>query len=136
MVTRKRGLGRGLDALLGAGHAPGTAASEADPSAAAQPAAPVDEERLLQGAPGRSRCSAASTSPGKDIEPESLQELADSIKRAGGDAADRGAARSRIANTRSSPGSGAGAPPSWRVSTRSPRWCKRRAPTRPLSPWP
>mgnify|MGYP003630032405 CR=1 FL=1 len=73
MSGRKRGLGRGLDALLGASAgAQGDAAADADTSPeAAIRSLPVE---LLQ----RGRYQ-----PRRDIEPESLQELADSIKAQG-----------------------------------------------------
>ncbi|MDZ7783336.1 MAG: ParB/RepB/Spo0J family partition protein [Halioglobus sp.] len=77
MTARKRGLGRGLDALLGAS----ATAHEAGPGATdTQRGGPGTESvrelpvELLQ----RGRYQ-----PRRDIEPESLQELADSIKAQG-----------------------------------------------------
>jgi ParB family chromosome partitioning protein len=70
--ANKRGLGRGLDALLGIG--PETATAKAEAAAAAEHALrsmPVD---LIQ----RGRYQ-----PRSDFEPESLQELADSIRAQG-----------------------------------------------------
>jgi len=80
MSAKKRGLGRGLDALLGASTAPrpgeadaaGVAASEGQPQVVKEDGAlkqlPVD---LVQ---------RGKYQPRRDIDPESLQELADSIK--------------------------------------------------------
>ncbi len=80
MSAKKRGLGRGLDALLGASTAPrpgeadaaGVAASEGRPQVVKEDGAlkelPVD---LVQ---------RGKYQPRRDIDPESLQELADSIK--------------------------------------------------------
>jgi ParB family chromosome partitioning protein len=80
MSAKKRGLGRGLDALLGASTAPraseadaaGVAASEGQPQVIKEDGAlkelPVD---LVQ---------RGKYQPRRDIDPESLQELADSIK--------------------------------------------------------
>ncbi|MDB4261495.1 ParB/RepB/Spo0J family partition protein [bacterium] len=80
MSVKKRGLGRGLDALLGASTAPrpgeadvaGVAASEGQPQVVKEDGAlkelPVD---LVQ---------RGKYQPRRDIDPESLQELADSIK--------------------------------------------------------
>ena len=80
MSAKKRGLGRGLDALLGASTAPraseadaaGVAASEGQPQVMKEDGAlkelPVD---LVQ---------RGKYQPRRDIDPESLQELADSIK--------------------------------------------------------
>ena len=76
MSAKKKHLGRGLDALLGSSR-PAPAAEQSPPAAGSEPAAaprdgdlrelPVD---LVQ---------RGKYQPRKDIEPESLQELADSI---------------------------------------------------------
>ncbi len=77
MTTKKRGLGRGLDALLGPSAAPVAASPPAEPSSGSGESdgslkvLPVD---LIQ---------RGKYQPRKDIEPESLQELADSIKAQG-----------------------------------------------------
>ncbi|MBP6724649.1 MAG: ParB/RepB/Spo0J family partition protein, partial [Halioglobus sp.] len=78
MSVKKRGLGRGLDALLGA--------------AASRPAAPASpgvtdamlagEDRILRQLPV-DLIQRGKYQPRKDIDPESLQELADSIKAQG-----------------------------------------------------
>lgn len=67
MSARKRGLGRGLDALLGVGREPSTAGAEVSPSEGLH-SLPVD---LLQ----RGRYQ-----PRMEFRPEALQDLADSIK--------------------------------------------------------
>jgi ParB family chromosome partitioning protein len=67
MAAKKRGLGRGLDALLGGSMA----AASADPKGADLREVPVD---LLQ--PGKYQ-------PRTDMHPESLEELANSIKAQG-----------------------------------------------------
>ncbi|MFT4614684.1 MAG: ParB family chromosome partitioning protein [Bacteroidia bacterium] len=78
MSAKKRGLGRGLDALLGASaasHTPSASAPEAQATAAVQDGAlrelPVD---LIQ---------RGKYQPRRDIDQEALQELADSIKAQG-----------------------------------------------------
>jgi len=76
MTTRKRGLGKGLDALLGsAASSAAASASEAEAGKSAEDSSlrilPVD---LIQ---------RGKYQPRRDIEPESLQELADSIKAQG-----------------------------------------------------
>jgi ParB family chromosome partitioning protein len=76
MTTRKRGLGKGLDALLGsAASAAAASASETEAGESAEDSSlrilPVD---LIQ---------RGKYQPRRDIEPESLQELADSIKAQG-----------------------------------------------------
>lgn len=74
MSGKKRGLGRGLDALLGAG---------------ARPTPPVSTDGQEQGVDGALRelpvdlIQRGKYQPRRDIEPESLQELADSIKAQG-----------------------------------------------------
>jgi len=68
MTTKKRGLGRGLDALLGGAHSDAKSAEAPSPEGAAQiTELPLD---LIQ----RGRYQ-----PRRDFDPESLQELADSI---------------------------------------------------------
>ncbi len=68
MTTKKRGLGRGLDALLGVAHSATQSAEAPSPEGAAQiTELPLD---LIQ----RGRYQ-----PRRDFDPESLQELADSI---------------------------------------------------------
>src|SRR5512139_1701996 len=86
MATKRPSLGRGLEALLGSvtpaspAQAAAAAAPAAAPSEPARPAAPRDEELtklpvdLLQ----RGRYQ-----PRLDMRPESLQELADSIRAQG-----------------------------------------------------
>ena len=74
MTARKRGLGRGLDALLGASNAPASpvgAETEAEDPA-------VADDRLLREIPV-DLIQRGTYQPRRDIEPESLQELADSI---------------------------------------------------------
>ncbi|MCB1855700.1 MAG: ParB/RepB/Spo0J family partition protein [Pseudomonadales bacterium] len=78
MSGKKRGLGRGLDALLGAGARPASAA-----------AAPAGDPGRHQDAAGDLRelpvdlIQRGKYQPRRDMEPESLQELADSIKAQG-----------------------------------------------------
>lgn len=74
MSVKKRGLGRGLDALLGA-------SSSAQPSGQ-QPAGQASEDKTLKEVPV-DLIQRGKYQPRKDIEPESLQELADSIKAQG-----------------------------------------------------
>ncbi|MGB1141627.1 MAG: ParB/RepB/Spo0J family partition protein, partial [Halioglobus sp.] len=79
MSAKKRGLGRGLDALLGAstaGQSPAAEAGSADAQAA------NGDEQLLKELPV-DLVQRGKYQPRKDIEPESLQELADSIKAQG-----------------------------------------------------
>lgn len=75
MSARKRGLGRGLDALLGAGNnshgGAGTAAPGAD-----------TEQQLLKDLPV-DLVQRGKYQPRRDIDPESLAELADSIRAQG-----------------------------------------------------
>ncbi len=77
MTSKKRGLGRGLDALLGP-----SAAQVRDPEADTNPqtTAPTDQE--LRELPV-DLVQRGKYQPRRDIEPESLQELADSIKAQG-----------------------------------------------------
>ena len=75
MSGKKRGLGRGLDALLGAAGRPD--AAQAGSGAEASRGAPDD--RILKELPV-DLVQRGKYQPRRDIEPESLQELADSIK--------------------------------------------------------
>jgi ParB family chromosome partitioning protein len=82
MSVRKRGLGRGLDALLGATNASESAAPEAGQSEHGQSSpghGPASEDRVLKELPV-DLIQRGKYQPRKDIDPESLQELADSIK--------------------------------------------------------
>ena len=75
MSVKKRGLGRGLDALLGAaGNRPPEAAGAAGTTAFAG-----SEDSLLRKLPV-DLIQRGKYQPRRDIDPESLQELADSIK--------------------------------------------------------
>lgn len=85
MATKKTGLGRGLDALLGPSAAPAPAAPPAAPDtatdapeapAAAAPAPGLRELELDQLTPGQYQ-------PRRDMHRETLQELADSIRQEG-----------------------------------------------------
>ncbi len=78
-MSKKRHLGRGLDALLGAGAASRGMSQEGD-RPAAESAGP--EERLLKELPV-DLVQRGKYQPRRDIDPESLQELADSIKAQG-----------------------------------------------------
>ena len=82
MSAKKRGLGRGLDALLGATTA--TQQSGAEQPAADAGAAPdaSSDDQALRKLPV-DLIQRGKYQPRKDIEPESLQELADSIKAQG-----------------------------------------------------
>jgi ParB family chromosome partitioning protein len=78
MSVKKRGLGRGLDALLGAaGNRPAEAGSAAGTTALAG-----GEDSLLKELPV-DLIQRGKYQPRRDIDPESLQELADSIKAQG-----------------------------------------------------
>ena len=77
MSSRKRGLGRGLDALLGASNA--TKPAEADLGHGAAAPGTVATDRELKELPV-DLIQRGKYQPRKDIDPESLQELADSIK--------------------------------------------------------
>ncbi|SJN11358.1 Chromosome (plasmid) partitioning protein ParB [Halomonas citrativorans] len=88
-MTRKRALGRGLDALIGAGarrrdslELTGSSTSEAHDEASsvmvASDAAPERLERLPLGQLTRGKYQ-----PRRDIQPEALEELADSIRAQG-----------------------------------------------------
>ena len=76
MSAKKRGLGRGLDALLGAGKAaqPSTADTQVPESGIAAPAAGEQLRELPVDLIQRGKYQ-----PRRDMEPESLRELADSI---------------------------------------------------------
>jgi ParB family chromosome partitioning protein len=78
MSTRKRGLGRGLDALLGAS----SAAQPAPETGGMPPSEVAGDEHLLKELPV-DLVQRGKYQPRKDIEPESLQELADSIRAQG-----------------------------------------------------
>jgi ParB family chromosome partitioning protein len=75
MSVKKRGLGRGLDALLGA-------AASRPASPGMTDAMPAGEDRILRQLPV-DLIQRGKYQPRKDIDPESLQELADSIKAQG-----------------------------------------------------
>ncbi len=78
MSAKKRHLGRGLDALLGAAAAQQPGGPEASPA----DAPPGDADSLLKELPV-DLVQRGKYQPRKDMEPESLQELADSIKAQG-----------------------------------------------------
>jgi ParB family chromosome partitioning protein len=80
MSAKKRGLGRGLDALLGAGMVSRSAGVDERPGDRGQ--VPGSEDRTLKELPV-DLIQRGKYQPRKDIEPESLQELADSIKAQG-----------------------------------------------------
>ena len=80
MSGRKRGLGRGLDALLGASGAVQPAVA-GDNEAAGQQAV-ADRDRTLKELPV-DLIQRGKYQPRRDIDPESLQELADSIRAQG-----------------------------------------------------
>jgi len=71
MAAKKRGLGRGLDALLGASSAEAATPDDGKPAGAELRDVPVDLIRR------------GKYQPRRDIDPEALQELADSIKAQG-----------------------------------------------------
>lgn len=76
MAVKKRGLGRGLDALLGGGNATPSAGGEGfDASAGAAHSGPDQSRRELP----VDLIQRGKYQPRRDIEPESLRELADSI---------------------------------------------------------
>jgi len=90
MSSRKRGLGRGLDALLGATNASQSAAPDMGQAAPGQPGPdPYSPDPLAAADDHTMRelpvdlVQRGKYQPRKDIEPESLQELADSIKAQG-----------------------------------------------------
>ena len=78
MSVKKRGLGRGLDALLGASHAADN--NEGEETTGAAPSAA--DEKILKELPV-DLIQRGKYQPRNDIDPESLQELADSIKAQG-----------------------------------------------------
>ena len=85
-MTRKRALGRGLDALIGAGarHRDTVGGEELAGDVVLEPAqAPAGEEqeRLMRLPLGQ--LSRGKYQPRRDIQPESLEELADSIRAQG-----------------------------------------------------
>ncbi len=80
MTTRKRGLGRGLDALLGASSSSGAGPLQEVPTSGVTAA--TAEDHGLRQLPV-DLVQRGKYQPRKDIEPESLQELADSIKAQG-----------------------------------------------------
>jgi ParB family chromosome partitioning protein len=83
MSARKRGLGRGLDALLGASNAARPAETQTEmPEGAAQAPVASSEDHTLKNLPV-DLVQRGKYQPRKDIDPESLQELADSIKAQG-----------------------------------------------------
>jgi ParB family chromosome partitioning protein len=77
MSARKRGLGRGLDALLGASNAKQTAGGVAE-QAQGPGQSTGNEDHTLKELPV-DLIQRGKYQPRKDIDPESLQELADSI---------------------------------------------------------
>tara|TARA_R110002110_G_scaffold205066_7_gene417034 strand:- start:163407 stop:164312 length:906 start_codon:yes stop_codon:yes gene_type:complete len=81
MSGKKRGLGRGLDALLGAGNTGRPAGLEAA-SDAAKAVTGGESDKTLKNLPV-DLVQRGKYQPRRDIEPESLQELADSIRAQG-----------------------------------------------------
>lgn len=77
MSAKKRGLGRGLDALLGAAASRPTASDGGETAAASNP-----EDSILKDLPV-DLIQRGKYQPRRDIDPDSLQELADSIKAQG-----------------------------------------------------
>lgn len=88
-MTRKPALGRGLDALIGAGarrrdsleFAAGSSPTPAESEGAAEVAPPQSQERLERLPLGQ--LSRGKYQPRRDIQPEALEELADSIRAQG-----------------------------------------------------
>lgn len=85
MSAKKRGLGRGLDALLGASNVSQNVDSDAPDTTATSP-----EQKIAGGDPDRTLkelpvdlVQRGKYQPRRDMEPESLQELADSIRAQG-----------------------------------------------------
>lgn len=78
MSARKRGLGRGLEALLGAG----AEASQAAPTGDTGEALPEEDRASLKDLPVEF-LQRGKYQPRRDMDPESLQELADSIRAQG-----------------------------------------------------
>lgn len=81
MSVKKRGLGRGLDALLGASHASQDADTMAGEETASTVSARGDDKSLTE--LPVDLIQRGKYQPRNDIDPESLQELADSIKAQG-----------------------------------------------------
>ncbi|WP_136247224.1 ParB/RepB/Spo0J family partition protein [Halomonas borealis] len=89
MTRKQRALGRGLDALIGAGarHREsldlpgGEETSQVDEANDAEPSAPAGDERLERLPLGQ--LSRGKYQPRRDIQPEALEELADSIRAQG-----------------------------------------------------
>ncbi|GAB3283696.1 ParB/RepB/Spo0J family partition protein [Parahaliea aestuarii] len=79
MTARKRGLGRGLDALLGASATAQQAVASAETATSADNS---DTDNTLRNLPV-DLIQRGKYQPRRDIDPESLQELADSIKAQG-----------------------------------------------------
>ncbi len=83
MVSKKRGLGRGLDALLGANNGTTSAPGEAPSFGDLAPVSDEDHpERNLRELPV-DLIQRGKYQPRRDMDPESLQELADSIRAQG-----------------------------------------------------
>jgi chromosome segregation DNA-binding protein len=121
MAVKKRGLGRGLDALL----------SGPSVSALEEQAVTIDQKEL-QHLPVE-LIQRGKYQPRRDMDPEALEELAHSIRNHGV-MQPIVVARSTVAATRSLPVSAAGALPSRPVSTPSRRWCAK-CRMKPPSPW-
>ena len=77
MSAKKRGLGRGLDALLGASVSKQIATAEGEQAQDSEPSTAGDDKSLNQ--LPVDLIQRGKYQPRKDIDPESLQELADSI---------------------------------------------------------
>ena len=80
MSVKKRGLGRGLDALLGGGNATPFVGTDA---VAIEPEPALGGEANLRRELPVDLIQRGKYQPRRDIDPESLQELADSIKAQG-----------------------------------------------------
>lgn len=78
MNVRKKGLGRGLDALLGGLGDPGMASLEPDHSGAGPSATPSETEGRLSSLP-LDLIERGRYQPRRDFDPDALRELADSI---------------------------------------------------------
>lgn len=85
MSAKRKGLGRGLDALLGASAKKTTTASAAESSASS-----VDQQPIAEASAGETLkklpvefLSRGKYQPRRDIQPEALEELAESIKAQG-----------------------------------------------------
>ncbi len=121
MAAKKRGLGRGLDALLSGSSA-----------ATLQEEAVQVDSKELQHLP-LDLIQRGKYQPRRDMDPQALEELAQSIK-AQGVMQPIVVRPSATVATRSSPASAAGAPPSRPAWTRSRRWSAK-CPTKLPSPW-